>query len=271
MDIISVLQGPGPETGLFLAATVDVNISDDGREATFTILNETPTTPENPDPLIDQYFFNLSDFNPEVQQITLQSVLYIPADGQPTDGRWQFRNSAGPPPGGFDHNSGGCGRFQYVMTVIRGRFDQRLRAGDSLVFTLRTTSPNLLFTEEAFENAPPAQRGIAQEAFSFQRLGPNGQLSDCLDTERIVHMLSPEPPDPPEPPVPPPPTHTIMPLPPVVPEVDPADQQIVVRVHVTGTGTQTILQALPAPGHQFASDEGPFFFIAATFTVDDQE
>ncbi|SFS61366.1 hypothetical protein [Marininema halotolerans] len=263
MDIKAILQGPGPGTGIFLAASIHVNLSPDGQCATFRLINETPLSTDNPDPLIDQLLFNLADLDSTQNQLRLVAATYTPAGGDPVPASWLFEDSSGPPPDGFDHNSGGCGRFQYLVAFNRqagGRGDQRLRRGDLLTFTLCLQDPTSTLTDHTFTAAPYARMGQSRIALSFQRLGQDGELSDCLFTLGVVPVTPVEPP-----PTPPPPPNDfvnddmIMPLPSVVPPGNPALQPMVILVPFTGTGNNTVYIAEPAPGHQFTSNTSKYY------------
>lgn len=111
MSIIVQVTAEGPATGLLLSAEMTVDISEDGTFADFCITNTTTPTMDNPDPLIDQALFNLAGFDPEQNQLQASMFMYFPQSGMPVAANWAFENSAAPPPGGFDHNSGGCGLF----------------------------------------------------------------------------------------------------------------------------------------------------------------
>ncbi len=184
-DINVTIAELGPATGLLLSAEIDIDIADDGTFADFCLTNTTPTSAANPDPLIDQLLFNLATFDSTQTQLAISLVTYIPAGGSPVAGDWSFFDSSGPPPNGFDHNSGGCGLFQYLVDENPSTPDHRLHSGDTLCFRLSVINPalnpTLRFTEDTFLNAPPAENGDSQVALSFQQLGPGGGGSDCID------------------------------------------------------------------------------------------
>ncbi|WP_418790526.1 hypothetical protein [Phosphitispora sp. TUW77] len=184
-DINVTITELGPATGLLLSVEIDIDIADDGTFSDFCVTNTTPTSAANPDPLIDQVLFNLATFDSTQTQLAISNVTYTPAGGLPVAGDWSFFDSSAPPPGGFDHNSGGCGLFQYLVDENPNPPDHRLHSQDTLCFRLSVINPalnpTLRFTEDTFLNAPAAENGDSQVAVSFQRLGPQGADSDCID------------------------------------------------------------------------------------------
>ncbi|WP_243291404.1 hypothetical protein [Bacillus sp. FJAT-47783] len=188
MDVFAQLIGTGPG-GVQLLAEVVIDISGDGTCADFTVTNKSQNG------LIDQFLFNLnSDFDSTIAG-ELDAMNVNPMS-------WTFEDSSGPPPNGFDFNSGGCGRYQYrIMTNVNA---DRLAFNESLTFTLCSTDPAKTFDVNTFLNAPNARIGNTtlpfQLAVSYQAIQP-GDQSACIAGNFSTESPPPPPPVPDECPI----------------------------------------------------------------------
>ncbi|MDQ0246441.1 hypothetical protein J2S09_004045 [Bacillus fengqiuensis] len=136
-----------------------------------TIQNNS-TVPMGQTAQLDQLLFNLAGFDSESN--TQLTATFPPGVN------WSFETSSGPPPGGFDHNSGGCGQYQYLVNANSNA--DRLGPGESFTFRLCSNVVGLQFTENTFLLAPVSSGGqdSGRVAVSFQSLGPGEGGSACI-------------------------------------------------------------------------------------------
>lgn len=174
MTVIAKLMGVGQNTGVPLTALVTIEIVGDCAHIT---LENTSTTGE-----INQLFFNLDGRNPVASNLVASNFVRTPPFTEP-DPNWLFQDSAG-----GNHQSGGCGNYQYLASVTPPNTNlKRIGPGQKLEFDLCPTDAVPL-TEANFLNAPTSSQGSMgpfQIAVHFQAIQPSN-LSDCIGGNFVV-------------------------------------------------------------------------------------
>lgn len=179
---MSIFEGVASNPEMNISGKVELEINEDETTANLIIVNLSPHSLDNPNPIITGLLLNLGrPFDSEKKQLEICIGPYREAGGwycapneEPVSG-----DGSGKPVGQFDYKTKNLGDFQYYVEL-----EDTLQWMDTIELSISVINPdahpNLRFNTDTILNAPSAKGGVFQAALLFKNLGAQGKNHSYL-------------------------------------------------------------------------------------------